>query len=91
MNTQRVEVFYTGRVQGVGFRSTTHRISESLTVRGWVKNLPDGRVQLVGEGERQELQRFLDAIDATLGEHIRERSVDWQIPQHEPNGFRIAY
>src|SRR5689334_21011918 len=52
---KRVEVFYTGRVQGVGFRYTTREIAKGFEVSGSVQNLEDGRVELEAEGEETEL------------------------------------
>ena len=65
--TQRHTLTYTGHVQGVGFRYTTHSIARSHNVAGYVRNLPDGRVELVAEGNRQELDAFLDG--STEGAH----------------------
>jgi len=67
------EVHYRGRVQGVGFRFTVRLIAANFAVCGFVKNLPDGRVQLVVEGESDELERFLKAISAEMGRYIRDR------------------
>jgi len=55
-------VFYEGRVQGVGFRYTTRRIAREYEVAGWVRNLPDGRVELLVAGEPKEVAGFLEGI-----------------------------
>jgi acylphosphatase len=68
----RQEVFYTGRVQGVGFRYTTRQIAQGFEVTGQVKNLPDGRVHLIAEGDEAELQSFLGEIQAQMHHHIKE-------------------
>lgn len=86
----RVEVFYSGHVQGVGFRYRVCQIAERLLVRGWVRNLPDGRVQLAAEGQKPELQTLLDEVGATLIDHIQDQQVVWLAHQGEPNGFRVA-
>ncbi len=67
------QVIYSGRVQGVGFRYTVKRIAGGYEVTGWVRNLPDGRVELQAMSpEDEELAAFLDAIkDSTLGGNIR--------------------
>ena len=67
---QRCDVCYSGRVQGVGFRYTVLRVATRLAVTGFVKNLPDGRVQLVAEGHADELRRLLEAVDAELGYYV---------------------
>ena len=51
MNNVRREVYFSGQVQGVGFRYTVMRIASTLEVTGHVRNLPDGRVQLIAEVE----------------------------------------
>ena len=51
----RLHVYFSGHVQGVGFRYSVKQLSLEFDVTGWVKNLPDGRVELVTEGERNEL------------------------------------
>ncbi len=55
-------VFYEGRVQGVGFRYTVRQIAKGYDVKGWVRNLMDGRVELLVSGERDEVDGFLEAI-----------------------------
>lgn len=72
----RREVFYSGNVQGVGFRFRTNSIAERYAVTGFVQNLDDGRVQLVAEGEADELDRFLDDVARTLQRYIRAVAVN---------------
>jgi len=55
-------VFYEGRVQGVGFRYTVKRIAKEYEVTGWVRNLEDGRVELLVGGESGEVDGFLDSL-----------------------------
>jgi acylphosphatase len=67
---------YEGRVQGVGFRFSVKEIAQGYEVAGWVQNLPDGRVQLEGQGEESEIEAFLKAIeDSHLRAHIRRKVV----------------
>ena len=56
----RVHVFVCGRVQGVFFRQSTQLQAEGLDVKGWVRNLPDGRVEAVFEGEEQRVKTIVD-------------------------------
>ena len=67
---QRREVHYQGMVQGVGFRYTTRHIAARFTVTGYVRNLPDGRVLLVAEGQPEELDRFLASVAQVLGRYV---------------------
>ncbi len=69
---QRREVHYSGRVQGVGFRYTTRSIAQQFAVTGYVKNLPDGSVELVVEGRPEEIQAMLRAVQAEMGRYIRD-------------------
>jgi len=89
--TERVDVHYSGRVQGVGFRHTTSVLARGFEVTGFVQNLPDGRVRLVAEGESGEVQRFLDAIDEELGSLIRQTSIDRLAATGEFGRFTIRY
>jgi len=84
-------VFYEGRVQGVGFRYTTKRIASGFEVTGWVRNLPDGRVELRITGEAEEADSFLEAIrDSELGSLIKNENVLTVPPQPEVKGFEIT-
>jgi acylphosphatase len=69
-SNERREILFSGRVQGVGFRYTTQRIAGGFDVTGFVRNLPDGRVQLVCEGSRAELAAFLAEIRERLGHYV---------------------
>lgn len=72
MSKERRRVYYSGQVQGVGFRYTTLHLAEGFAVTGYVRNLDDGRVELLVEGEPAELDRFLEAIDDRFGGHATE-------------------
>ncbi|MES2707110.1 MAG: acylphosphatase [Verrucomicrobiota bacterium] len=69
------QVFYTGRVQGVGFRYTAKQVASGYEVSGWVKNLPDGRVELLAVArDKSELDAFLTDLQETsaVAHHIKE-------------------
>lgn len=85
-------VFYSGRVQGVGFRYSTKRIASGFDVTGWVKNLPDGRVEMLAQSfEPDELDAFLEDIQtSSLGSHIKEREVNAIAAQPGLRGFSIV-
>ena len=87
----RLKIFYSGRVQGVGFRHTAKTLAAGFEITGIVRNLPDGRVELVAEGSREELEAFRDAIrGAGLAGFIRDESVSWGDAQNEFHGFEIV-
>jgi acylphosphatase len=87
-----MEVFYSGRVQGVGFRYAAKSAAAGFEITGAVRNLPDGRVELVAEGARGELEAFRAAIrGAGLAGFIRDESIIWSDAQNEFNGFEIVH
>ena len=69
---ERREVFYSGQVQGVGFRYRSASIAARYRVVGFVRNLEDGRVQLVAEGAASELDKFLADIAESMRSCIRD-------------------
>ena len=80
-----------GRVQGVGFRYATKQISKGFDVMGTVKNLDDGRVELVIIGEEGELDAFLEEIhNSPLDHHILEQEVYEIAPPEGVKGFQIV-
>ena len=87
---KRVTAFYSGRVQGVGFRYTTHRLAGSFSVTGTVCNLSDGRVKLVAEGNRGELTRFTEAIVETMQGKIHTADLQWTDATDEFADFQIV-
>lgn len=88
----RRRVYYAGRVQGVGFRFTCHSLARGYQVAGYVRNLTDGRVELVAEGETQELENFLKAIEIEMGTYIRNTEVETDSTGSEPLvGFTIHH
>ncbi len=90
MGTRRTRVFFGGRVQGVGFRATARRLARSFGVTGFVRNLPDGRVELLAEGDGEAVAGLLAAIDRALPGKIHGREADDEPPGSPPYpDFRI--
>ena len=91
MNRTRMQVFYSGRVQGVGFRYTAKSVAMGFDVTGTIRNLPDGRVELQAEGSREELDAFRQGIrDSGLEGFIRDESVSWHPATGAFRGFEIV-
>jgi acylphosphatase len=89
---KRVVVLYSGRVHGVGFRVTARQIACGYDVTGTVRNLPDGRVELIAEGTKSELEDFLQGIaESSLSGFIATAHQDWQSAQGNLKGFSIAH
>jgi acylphosphatase len=90
-NRRRLNIFYSGRVQGVGFRYAVKTVAAGFEIAGLVRNLPDGRVELIAEGARAELAAFHAAIpDAGLAGFIHGEEVSWGETQNEFRGFEIS-
>ena len=90
-NRQRLTAYYSGRVQGVGFRYTTRSIAAGYDVTGYVRNLPDGRVELVAEGERRAVDNFLEDVRDRLSGFIRDERLDVQAAAGEFTAFDIRH
>ncbi len=75
---KQLHAVFHGKVQGVGFRATVHKIAQKQAVTGWVRNLPDGTVELTAEGEQTVLENFLKSIRMChLLLFIRKVDVHW--------------
>ena len=86
------QVFFSGHVQGVGFRYAVKQIARGFDVIGWVRNLPDGRVELQAAGEPQELNAFLKAIgESELRSHIKEQAEHSLAEPPARRGFQIRH
>jgi acylphosphatase len=90
-SAQRREVHYSGHVQGVGFRYSVRQLASGFEVAGFIRNLPDGRVQLVAEGSARDLTRLHDAIAAKMAAYVRDAAVDVRPATGEFAGFEIRY
>jgi acylphosphatase len=88
---QRHTVYYAGHVQGVGFRYTTRSIARGHEVAGFVRNLPDGRVELVAEGESQEIDALRREVRDRFSSQIRDERCDVQPATGEFTGFDIRH
>ena len=91
-STHRAHLFYGGRVQGVGFRYTAEAVAHGLGLTGWVKNLPDGRVEVVCEGSKEKIDAFISEIQqGVLGRHIQKTDCVWEDPTNEYDDFRVEF
>ncbi len=81
-------VHYRGTVQGVGFRMTTRRIARQYAVTGYVRNLPDGQVELVVAGQADEIERFLGEVAAKMSAYLEGHRIQDE-PQQIFDDFEI--
>jgi acylphosphatase len=87
----RLTVLYSGRVQGVGFRYTARSVASGFDVTGYVRNLPDGRVELVAEGSPAEVRAFVASVERELGVHIRDVNINEEPPTGRFTDFSIRH
>jgi acylphosphatase len=86
----RVRAHVSGRVQGVGFRYFVLQAAQALGVNGFVRNLPDGRVEAVFEGAEPLVQELVDwCHQGPPAAEVEQMAVRWETPQDEPGDFRI--
>ncbi len=78
-------------MQGVGFRFTAERLARRFPVTGFVKNLPDGRVEVMAEGDEKTLQDFLQETQQAFGAQIRQTDIQWGKPTDEYEGFGVKF
>jgi len=87
-----LQVFYEGHVQGVGFRFTVRHIAKGFDVTGWVRNLPDGRVELQVAGDADEVRAFLDQVaQGELHSLIRQKTENKLNEPVAARGFEIRH
>jgi acylphosphatase len=88
---QRHTVYFAGHVQGVGFRYTARSIARGYDITGFVRNLPDGRVELVVEGAPREVEAFLREVRDRFSNQIRDERSDVRAATGEFAAFEIHY
>ena len=87
-----LQIFFEGNVQGVGFRWSVKRVAKGFDVVGWVRNLPDNRVELQASGEESEVRAFLEAIgQSELRAHIRKQTESTLAEPPAARGFEIRH
>jgi len=92
MEPARAHLLISGRVQGVCFRAYAEEEAQSLGLKGWVKNLLDGRVEVVCEGEKDDVERFVEwCHNGPPGARVRDIDVSWETVGGEFDAFTIEY
>ena len=88
----RAHVYVSGYVTGVFFRAHTQELAERLGVRGWVRNMHDGRVEAVFEGERGQVEEMVKFCHrGPPGARVKNVEVKWENPKGEFSGFEVRY
>lgn len=84
-----IHVFYSGIVQGVGFRYTVKRCADQIGLTGWVRNVSDGRVELIAEGSEQNLRLLCKAIEDHFETNITDKQIKTSEGVSEFSSFEI--
>jgi acylphosphatase len=88
----RFRGFVSGRVQGVAYRYFVQKSAGALSVSGWVRNLADGRVEVLAEGDKEALESFAERLREGPGMAVVEGlDLRWEEPAGEAGGFRIEF
>ncbi len=89
MNDARAHLFINGLVQGVGYRYFAIRKATAYGIEGFAKNLIDGRVEVVAEGERGLVEEFIRELrNGPIAAHVTDVRVEWEDPTYEFKGFQ---
>ncbi len=91
MPNKLFQIEYRGDVQGVGFRFTAQEVASNFNVVGYVKNLPNGNVEVLVEGEETEIQRFIEALEIKMAYFIRGKNQSVGEGLGKFKGFNIRY
>lgn len=88
----RAHIFISGLVQGISFRYYTREKAKQLGLTGWVKNLSNGRVEAVFEGEKEKIEQMIDWVKQGPDlAQVKEVEVQWQEYENEFSDFEIRY
>lgn len=87
----RAHIYFTGTVQGVGFRYTCRSYAVDLGLKGWVKNLPDGRVELWVEGAKDLIGDLVQKLTVHFGGYIHKVQAEYLNAKNECTNFEIAF
>ena len=82
-------ILYSGTVQGVGFRYTVQRFAESLGLKGWVRNLDDGHVEITVQGAQALIEQLIAKIDQRYEGYIKDKHVSGVPSEENYQGFQI--
>ena len=87
----QAHIFFSGTVQGVGFRFAVQRYARDLGLTGWVRNLSDGRVEVLAQGEKKKLERLICSVEDYFEGYIADKEIDFNDANSEFKDFRISF
>jgi len=88
---KQIHVFFSGNVQGIGFRYSALEIAQNLGLSGFVKNLPDGRVELLAEGSEEKLQELCQKLNQEFKNQIQDSEISWSETSQKYSSFEINF
>jgi len=88
---KKAHIRFTGMVQGVGFRYTARHVAHTLGLVGWVKNMVDGSVEAVAEGEEEKAKQFVNSLNERFKDYITDTDASWSDPTDEFNVFDVRF
>ena len=88
----RVHLLVSGNVQGVFYRANTRRVASELGLKGWVRNLQDGRVEIIAEGRKNALDRLIEFCrKGPEGSSVEDIHLEWEKPSNEFSSFEVRF
>ena len=91
MKMKQARIYYSGTVQGVGFRYRSQSIALGFKISGRVRNLPDGRVEIIAQGAKKEINNFIKSIDESFDGYIRNKQISFEEADEISKGFDISF
>ena len=86
---KRARIFFRGHVQGVGFRFTAEKVATDLFLSGWVRNTRDGGVEVLCEGQIDDINAMVEVLKKEMPHYISNVEIEWLEPNHEFTDFKI--
>jgi len=84
-------ILFSGEVQGVGFRYTAHRIARRYNITGFVRNLPDGDVEMLAQGPEQDIKKYIADIQDSFKGYVQDTKIEPVPVNSQHTNFRIAF
>ncbi len=87
----QAHIFFSGTVQGIGFRYTVRQVAKESGLTGWVRNLSDGRVEMVAEGPQEKVEQAIRDIEDHFDGYIRSKDVRFEKSSDRHQEFKITF
>ncbi len=88
---ETAHIYFSGRVQGVGFRFTCRSLAIKHSIKGWVRNMPDGRVELLAQADSEKIIAFLNDLRKEFKGYILNEETEWLKPEEDYKDFGIRF